>query len=790
MHEPAITGPALFNTNLPETFRWKSAIFGWRFTVSGSGDESFDGDYTARTWEDFQRGVYRKEGVSGSDDRWLNYVYDMGSEYWVLGYSIQQWMWDAHYYSSGSLSNGPGGTWWSNYGPSPSPTVSKTDNALTGIYQWQVVEKESEGGTEPDPGEWSEETTDTEILLPDTLAEADHVLFVREKIDSGNWTDAGEFEFTAGAFPVAPPVIDGPAAVNTTFAGFEWRTGKTLGKRWTVTGHWDTSWNGIYEAPTPEDEAAGRWKKTDRDDRWFFFNSVWSSYYGRYYNYWVFNVNPYTGTSGSPAYKEGGELEVGPSTGGYWYGDYGGAGNVQLTFSWRLGLTGEFQHALVASDDQGAPDWSTPTSDLTVMETGIAEGVYKLLVREKIDDTRWTDPGEFDFTAAFQPIAGPALSGVTPTDDFAPTLKVYSIVPGPDRLRVYNAGTERARGIYAQDGMLNGFPLFKKVGDSVFLFNGNYYDQRRWGLYGADEWTPWATDDYYWSYPIWYYNDSLGNNPVPPTASWGRSEGTDPVPAFEYGTYAAGQGTGQFQFRVDGGEWSGAFTGDHFILPTQPAGIHVVEVRELGENGLWGSVSAPLSLDISLIAAPVVTGPIESVGGWHVTFGWSVTSGSRGTRVFRYRMNGGPWSPEKAGAISGNTASTVAQLRQGINAFDVQEKSTTSGWSVIGTHEIEVSNTFAGWHDFPIPPGSRIVVMDSAGREYLWGPEARQLSPSFAPLLMSPPNGEVQYLFVTSKDKYHLLNCPYGQSGILLTVPELIARVAIPCGKCNPPALA
>jgi len=648
------------------------------------------------------------------------------------------------------------------------------------------VEKEGDGDTSPDPDGWSAETTDTEIALPDTPDAGDYVLLVREKIDGEDWTDAGAFAFTAGVFPAAPAVIDGPAVVNTTFAGFEWRTGKTLGRRWTVTGHWDASWNGVYEAPTPEDEAAGRWKKTDRNDRWFYYNPVWSSYWGRWLHYWVFNVNPYAGTNSSPAYQEGGALEAGPPVGGYWYSDYGSGGDIRLTGSWRLGLTGQFQYAFV--EDDSAPVWSAESADAMVTKTGIAEGEYRLLVRERIDETRWADPGEFAFTVAFTPIAGPAVSGVTPTDDFAPTLKVHSAVPGPGRLRVQNAGTERARGIYASGGTLNGYPLYRKTDDSVYLFNGRYYEQRRWGLYGGDEWSPWASDDYYWSYPIWYYNDSLGSHPVPPTTSWGRSEGVDPVPVVEYGSYAAGQGTGQYQFRVDGGEWSQTFTGDSFTLPEQSSGIHVVEARELGENGLWGK-EASFAIEISLIAAPVVTGPGESDGGWHIAFEWSAASGTRGTRTFRYRMNGGPWSAEKAGSNTGNAATTVAQLLDGYNAFEVQEKSTTGGWSVIGLHEVLAANALSGANNLPIPAGSRIVVVDPAGREYLWGPEAGQISRQYEPLLMRATDG-ARYLFVTARDKYHLPTCPSGATGILLTVPELIARAAIPCGRCNPPPLS
>ena len=49
---------------------------------------------------------------------------------------------------------------------------------------------------------------------------------------------------------------------------------------------------------------------------------------------------------------------------------------------------------------------------------------------------------------------------------------------------------------------------------------------------------------------------------------------------------------------------------------------------------------------------------------------------------------------------------------------------------------------------------------------------------------------EAGYLFVTSADKYHLPECPFAKTGIPLTIPELLAREATPCGRCNPPALS
>ncbi|MCL2001337.1 MAG: hypothetical protein FWG74_07880, partial [Planctomycetes bacterium] len=75
MNAPIVTGPAAFNLGHPEPFIWKSAVSGWKFTATGAGDPSFDGEYVA---EDEATGLYRHVEQT---DRFLNFLSDYGSQY-------------------------------------------------------------------------------------------------------------------------------------------------------------------------------------------------------------------------------------------------------------------------------------------------------------------------------------------------------------------------------------------------------------------------------------------------------------------------------------------------------------------------------------------------------------------------------------------------------------------------------------------------------------------------------------------------------------------------------------
>jgi len=764
VNEPTVTGPTAFNLAHPESFTWESAVSGWSFNVTGAGDSTYNGTYLARSDSDAKSGIYRH---TARDDRYLNWL-DSGGSYWSMGASRVTSMPGAYFRSGGTITEGPAdGQWSVGNGSSPAPTVTKTTRSLTGVFRFQIVPD----GEDADPGEWSDPSEETSFL-PEGLTNGDYRLLVQEWIDEDEWTGAGIFPFSVSTYLLAGPAINGPAIVNATYARFSWRTAKPLGWMFTVTGAGESTYNGTYLA---EDAAAGVYRHTVRTDRWLnYLNSSGT-------HYWSMGSSRVTFMPGF--YYCTGTLESGPT--GTWFVGNGFSPAPTVTREDLPGLTGLYQWQ-VTEDAEPSPDgWSETSAAMSVEQTGLVPGEYRLFVREHVAGDEWTETGGFTYSVTANPIPAPVISATTPTDNFTPAFTIRSDAPGPERILVRGAGTAVANGNYIPDGMLNGYPCYVKADGGVWCWNVPDYSSRMWIIASSAN-RPAETTGSFHSGAYWYRVYSSAN--PPPASGWSVSSGAASAPTLQFGSYVEGGGTGEFQFRVNGGEWSETFQEASFVLPEQASGIHAVEAREMGENGVWGQ-AATFNIETSLIAAPTITGPAESNGGWHATFTWAATSGNRGTRAFRYRMNNGPWSVERAGANTGNTATTVAQLLDGYNAFEVQEKSTTGGWSVIGLHEVLASNALSGVSDLPVPPGARIVIMDAAGREYLWGPEAGQISRQYEPLLMRTTDG-ARYLFVTARDKYHLPTCPSGATGILLTVPELIAREAIPCGRCRPPALS
>lgn len=178
--------------------------------------------------------------------------------------------------------------------------------------------------------------------------------------------------------------------------------------------------------------------------------------------------------------------------------------------------------------------------------------------------------------------------------------------------------------------------------------------------------------------------------------------------------------------------------------------------------------------------------------------------------IFRYQYGASTTpSPEGWSTPAATTAVNLTGLNEGVYHFFVQEQTEDSGWSTTGTWTFTVS--FEGAPaSFEIPEGYRAVLVDAAGKEYLWG--GGVLPTGFAPLLVAAPIvgdaldtqvtdtmdafvaaavdvGEPTYIFVTSNDRYHLADCPFAATGIELTAAQILAREGVPCQRCNPPDL-
>jgi len=211
-----------------------------------------------------------------------------------------------------------------------------------------------------------------------------------------------------------------------------------------------------------------------------------------------------------------------------------------------------------------------------------------------------------------------------------------------------------------------------------------------------------------------------------------------------------------------------AATNAWFRIPTLAVGSYTLEVRSITDavpHGGPHSLPASITLQIYRMVAPVVTVDTVRDDGWFVPISWEAQSGpaiassanNTGWREYRYRINGGPWSPQsnyRGGGFNANGPNNPAanpvttvgnrpnihtlQLPKGSNLFEVQERSRGGGWSATGSATINVVDGFE-YKEYPAPPADhRIIVKNSAGVELLW---------TFKPGVQFPPT----YTIVTQE---------------------------------------
>jgi len=146
-------------------------------------------------------------------------------------------------------------------------------------------------------------------------------------------------------------------------------------------------------------------------------------------------------------------------------------------------------------------------------------------------------------------------------------------------------------------------------------------------------------------------------------------------------------------------DWEAMTTGDN-------PGVWVYQTTDQGGWGDFSLAVAPAPETLALVDMALEIGQI------------------RGTGIFRFRINSGPWS--------NNTADTRAlqmfQLPTGEHTIAVQEKSWSEVWSETGSINFTVTNgAEAGsggggsGSGITVPECAYLVMVDSAtGKEYLW----------------------------------------------------------------------
>ena len=144
-------------------------------------------------------------------------------------------------------------------------------------------------------------------------------------------------------------------------------------------------------------------------------------------------------------------------------------------------------------------------------------------------------------------------------------------------------------------------------------------------------------------------------------------------------------------------DWEAMTTGDN-------PGVWVYQTTDQGSWGNFSLAVAPEPEVLSLADMALVIGQI------------------RGSGIFRFRINSGPWSSDTADT----RALQMFQLPTGEHSIAIQEKSWSEVWSETGSINFTVTNgaeagTGGGGTGITVPAGAYLVMVDSAtGKEYLW----------------------------------------------------------------------
>ncbi len=130
----------------------------------------------------------------------------------------------------------------------------------------------------------------------------------------------------------------------------------------------------------------------------------------------------------------------------------------------------------------------------------------------------------------------------------------------------------------------------------------------------------------------------------------------------------AGCGVLGYQYRLDGGEWSGINVSSSFNYPALSQGTHTVEVKVLDKALNYVTATVTFRVDPY---APVVTisSPAQDFlsDTDQVTFIWSGSDNGSGLTGFRCRLDDGEWS-----SISIFNDITLSDLEDGAHIFTVQ----------------------------------------------------------------------------------------------------------------------
>lgn len=400
--------------------------------------------------------------------------------------------------------------------------------------------------------------------------------------------------------------------------------------------------------------------------------------------------------------------------------------------------TGDFSFKL------GNEDWSidTGTSEFTLED--LADGSsHTFHVREKLVDESYSDTAECAFTVTFisGTIQPQAEFELFTTDLTSHTVNFTLLSYESKLLSGLTVDTLNLGGMYIPSGIRNS-GLYYRNGDFYLWYSSRF---SRWMITSAAQFD--NESGIYDYYECYLYANNQTTAATWPSGVWYGGYMADMsisgTPAWNGGIYhVIPIGTGICRYQVNGGFYVQMDAGvTSFTLAMALGNSYEIKISELLDNALW-SPENTIIIDCARLSAPQLTTAddlTESDGGHNVTLQWSGAGISEqehilgGSGIFRYRINNGIWSAETQ-AVS---ALQMFQLPTGEHTISLQEKSGNGVWSEAETLTLTVTDgaeAGSGSGDITVPEGAYLVLVDVAGKEYLWNGVA-PLDDTIAPLL-------------------------------------------------------
>ena len=163
-------------------------------------------------------------------------------------------------------------------------------------------------------------------------------------------------------------------------------------------------------------------------------------------------------------------------------------------------------------------------------------------------------------------------------------------------------------------------------------------------------------------------------------------------------------------YRPDLSKYSGIHDNEHNweeVNTGKYGGLWIYGVHDQGSWGNWTLACAPVPEEIQ----------VGEIGATYAAGTGQVC----GLGIYRYRIDGCVWSTETQ-VVS---ALQMFQLPTGEHTIALQEKSGNGVWSETASLTLTVTNgaeagTGSGGSGITVPEGAYLVLVDAAGKEYLW----------------------------------------------------------------------